>query len=47
VDTSDVLPVVLDDRLSGVFIAYQLDRVSLQPSVGLAALMVFDPGSPG
>jgi uncharacterized membrane protein len=31
----------------GVFIAYQLDRVSLQPSVGLAALMVFDPGSPG
>jgi uncharacterized membrane protein len=32
----------LDDRLPGVFIVYQLYRLSLNPSVGLTALTIFD-----
>jgi uncharacterized membrane protein len=37
----------LDDRLSGVFIVYQLYRLSLQPSVGLTALTIFDAAIAG
>jgi uncharacterized membrane protein len=32
----------LDDRVSGVFIVYQLYRLSLKPSVGRTALTLFD-----